>query len=937
MKKVAILFTLVILSSVILSQTFITSKHSRTWYFSETSAGLFFNDNTNQIDITYEHANLTYEGSSVVANHQTGEVFFYCSNSTIYDRLHQQMPNGGNLNNNNNCAFTSLPCPVPSNVSQYYIFSNTAAAPNSGSIYYSIVDTSLIGNGTAQIHLGDVAPGQKNILLTSNSSEGFCIVAGVNNVYWMILPINNSDQIKVFKIDNSGINLFQTFNTGFSIGDARSIRHSYTAGKIAIMNMYENQPCVTCSFDYISGLLSNSLKITGTPMGTQTNFWTGFYDCEWSPDGTKLYMSKYRNITPASGGRLYQYDLNNPNNNPVLINTVSSSTSNMGCGLKLGPDDRIYYLYKNSSNSNNNIVGVVNNPDNQGINCSFSPSEFIFTTNMVQTHKFPEFLPILLIVVPPDSLSIEIASSNASCNSFCNGTANITVNSGTSPYTYLWSNGKSTATINNLCAGTYSVTVTDANSNTIVKQIVIDEPSALSASISGQTNITCNGMSNGSATVSATSGTSPYSYNWSNAQSSTIATGLMSGIYFVTVTDNNSCQANTSVTITEPSTIIINTLNIQPAGCIGDNTGSATVSASGGTGNTYTYLWSINANSQTSSTANSLNAGTYSVTASDSFCSASTSITIPGVTSPNVTILASENTICSGDSVAIMAFGADTYSWSSGENTVIITKSPKVNTTFSVIGTNNQTGCIDTAQITINVNQKPTVDLGNTNTICDGLGITLNAGYGINNHYLWNTNDSTSSIFVNSSGNYSVTATNNCPIPAIDSVEVTVSDNPIIKFPSDTINTNNNSSVILNAGHYSSFIWSTSDTTQRIEVTSSGTYSVTVFDSNGCTNSKTIVVIIKDFILHPYNTFTPNGDGVNDKWIIDNIELFSTNLVQIFNRNGIIVFETTKYDNEKNYWDGKYNGKDLPAASYYYIIDLGNGSNIYKGHISIVR
>lgn len=91
-----------------------------------------------------------------------------------------------------------------------------------------------------------------------------------------------------------------------------------------------------------------------------------------------------------------------------------------------------------------------------------------------------------------------------------------------------------------------------------------------------------------------------------------------------------------------------------------------------------------------------------------------------------------------------------------------------------------------------------------------------------------------------------------------------------------------------------------------------------------------VIIVLPELVIP--NTITPNGDGINDVWIIDNIEFYPNNVVEIFNRNGSSIFKSVNYTNN---WNGQYNGQDLPATTYYYIIDLG--SKILKGDLSIIR
>lgn len=156
-----------------------------------------------------------------------------------------------------------------------------------------------------------------------------------------------------------------------------------------------------------------------------------------------------------------------------------------------------------------------------------------------------------------------------------------------------------------------------------------DEPAAVvtpTVSLASQNNITCNGLSNGSATVTATGGTG-FTYSWSpSGGSSASATGLAAGVYTVTATTPAGCFGTTTVTITQPAALTASLGTISNASCNGQNNGSATVNAAGGTG-TITYSWTPAGG--TTPTASGLGAGNYTVTVKDANnCSTSRTLTI---------------------------------------------------------------------------------------------------------------------------------------------------------------------------------------------------------------------------------------------------------------------------------------------------------------------
>ncbi len=136
--------------------------------------------------------------------------------------------------------------------------------------------------------------------------------------------------------------------------------------------------------------------------------------------------------------------------------------------------------------------------------------------------------------------------SNVLCNGGNTGIISV-VATGNAPFTYNWSNSGTTATLNNLISGTYSVTVTNANGCIKTASATVSEPTALVLSTPSVTNNICNGGNTGSASVTASGGTSPYTYAWSNGATTANATGLRAGTYTLTVKDANGCTKTTSV------------------------------------------------------------------------------------------------------------------------------------------------------------------------------------------------------------------------------------------------------------------------------------------------------------------------------------------------------------------------------------------------------
>jgi len=154
--------------------------------------------------------------------------------------------------------------------------------------------------------------------------------------------------------------------------------------------------------------------------------------------------------------------------------------------------------------------------------------------------------------------SISLAqTATIACNSLSTAALSATVNGGAPPFTYTWSpSGGNAATASNLAAGVYTLTVTDSNTLTSSESFTITEPTALTSSLTGQTNLTCFGDANGSATVSVNGGTAPYTYTWSPSGGNTLtASSLSGGVYVCNMNDNNGCVTSVNVNITQPAAI----------------------------------------------------------------------------------------------------------------------------------------------------------------------------------------------------------------------------------------------------------------------------------------------------------------------------------------------------------------------------------------------
>lgn len=353
--------------------------------------------------------------------------------------------------------------------------------------------------------------------------------------------------------------------------------------------------------------------------------------------------------------------------------------------------------------------------------------------------------------------TLTASSTNASCGTN-DGSATVSATGGTTPYTYIWSNGGNTATITGLGAGTYTVTVTGGNCSATATATVTGGGN-MSAAVSSQ-NTNCPGTCTGQASVAPSGGTAPYSFVWSNGASTASQTGLCAGTYSVTVTDNAGCSVIKQVTISSLSSTMFVSSSTTNATCNNSN-GTATVNASGGT-TPYTYFWNSTP-AQTTSMATGLAGGAYDgIVTDDNGCKDTVSVTVNNVGGVNANIT-NNPTICQGSSATLVASGGTGYLWNSGQTTSTISVSPASTTTYYVTVTDNFQ-CSDSASATVTVNNIPvTTVTASDDTVCKGESVMLIASGGTS--YFWNNGQTNDSITVtpNNTTTYTVTAQNgNC-------------------------------------------------------------------------------------------------------------------------------------------------------------------------------
>ncbi|MBL4577320.1 MAG: SprB repeat-containing protein, partial [Flavobacteriales bacterium] len=467
-----------------------------------------------------------------------------------------------------------------------------------------------------------------------------------------------------------------------------------------------------------------------------------------------------------------------------------------------------------------------------------------------------------ITILDPQPITSSVSFIDETCFGACNGSVTVTPANGSGTYTYNWDDpfNQATQTASSLCVGTYNVTVTDNNGCTATASSAVSGPIGLTISISSSGDNACFGDCQGFAQTLVVGGSAPFTYLWSDGQTTAQAVSLCAGVFDVSVTDANGCTSQISVTITEPQGMALNVTG-NNISCNGQCNGTATASISGGVP-PYTYLWSDGL-FQTTPIATALCAGFYSVIVTDvSGCTQSSNIilTEPQLLTLNTTSTSSTCGFSNGGACVTVIGGASPYviTWNDPNTTIGACVFNVFAGTYNPLVT-DANGCTFTMPVLINDIAGPTIDtVTSTDVTCafdsNGTATVIASGAAPPFTYIWkdnsgNTIDSNvTTTFGLWGGTYSVNVidANGCIAGAL----ITVSESSPLSSAiiSSTLASCNGTcdgiATIMTGGGVApySYLWTDGQTTTTAVGLCAGTHSIIVTDNNGCIDINAVTI-----------------------------------------------------------------------------------------------
>jgi large repetitive protein len=364
-------------------------KQGNIWYFQGN--GLDFNSGTPVLLTNGQiPSGLGIEGTATISD-STGNLLFYATAQTIWNKNHQIMSNGSGLLGGVSTSQGVFIIPIPNYDSLFYVFTlDEMQNCFQNGLRYSIVNMCLDNS------LGAVDNLHKNILLLDSAGEKMAATFHSNgNNIWLVVHKYFSDAFYSYLITMNGISNAVISHVG-SYHPADSTTNCYQAigqmkispdgSKLAVVNGNAFTHSIKELFDFnnTTGVVSNTINL-------QPDSTFQYYGVSFSPDNSKLYLTKYSN-----SNQIYQYDLISGVPSTIIASkTVIHTSNNALAGLQLGPDGKIYIVVQGA-----NYIDIISNPNVQGISCNYifqginiiNPMQYSFD-NFIDSYNYKNGVP----------------------------------------------------------------------------------------------------------------------------------------------------------------------------------------------------------------------------------------------------------------------------------------------------------------------------------------------------------------------------------------------------------------------------------------------------------------------------------------------------------------------------------------------------------------
>ena len=556
---------------------------------------------------------------------------------------------------------------------------------------------------------------------------------------------------------------------------------------------------------------------------------------------------------------------------------------------------------------------------------------------------------------PGQPLSATVAVNQVTCYGSNTGSIAVSISTmGAPPYQYSLDGAtwQASSNFSGLTAGNYTVYFKDNNNCSGSQSFVVNQPSALSASLSTRP-VVCNGQSNGNIQLTASGGALPYQYSlngssWQPANNFSVAAGN----YTVYLRDNNNCILTQQAIITEPARLSA-TSSSTNATCDGGKNGTINALATGGTPG---YQYAVNGGNFQSSGSFNLGQGNYILTVRDANGCLATHNETVGLTNNLFVIPVNDTTTCEGVGVQITPnTNATQFAWipATGLDAADVPRpiaTPKSSTQYIVAASLGVCTAYDT--LMVQVNPAPVANAGPDGDICFGQTFRLQGSGGVS--YDWSPR-----TYLNTSLAYDALVTPaqtiqyslqvvdalGCRSLQPDVVTVHVTPPIQVSVSRDTVVAYGDRFQLHAASAAIDYTWSPAyglnDPSKKdplVTVTDDITYVVTASTPAGCKGEARVTLkVYQGPEIYVPDAFTPNGDGKNDVFRPFPVGIRSYTYFRVFNRWGQMIYSTSSFNQG---WDGKIAGKEQPTGTYVWMVEgitKDDRKITKKGTVTLIR